>query len=148
MPKKISDVSAPKELLEIHFRQLRHENIELILDACYDGLQKALSPDRPFFSSSRFESPRGNSYSFFHGVKSESTWFHDIHGAIFRFSFECPPSLRGAALTSSNVFEQMKMCALLAVHTKTNEVNVILCEPYSRTNSVSPHQDDNISTKV
>ena len=63
--------------------------------------------------------------------------FHEFMGAMFRLSFECPRKLRGLSIHSSSLLEKGKMCALLAVHDETQEVNVILFEPFLREGTVS-----------
>ncbi|MCJ1327194.1 hypothetical protein MMC10_003861 [Thelotrema lepadinum] len=122
---------APSRLLECHFRQLRHDSIETILDSCYDGLQKAIWPANPIYDH-RQETMRGTHYSFLQEVRFESFMFHEFMGAIFRLSFECPRKLRGLSILSSSLLDKGKMCALLAVHDDTQEVNVLLFESFLR----------------
>ena len=84
----------------------------------------------------RQETPQGNRYSFLQDVKFESMMFNDLFGTIFRVSFECPYKLRGQSLLSSSLLEKSKMCALLAIHDETKEVNVLLFEVYQRETTV------------
>ena len=127
---------APTRLLDCHFRQLRQDNIEGIIDACYDGFQKAIWPAQPIYDH-RQETPRGTRYTFLQDVKFESVMFHEYMGAIFRLSYECPRNLRGPAILSSSMFEKGKMCALLAIHDDTHKINVILFEAFLRESTVS-----------
>ena len=145
MPEKTGQVFSPKDLIEIHFRQLRHESIEIILDACYNGLQLVLSPTASFRLNDRFKTPRRNQHSFFHDVQLEWLGFEERNGAHFCFSFACPEQLRGAGLRLTNVFEEGKMCALLAFDDETNEVNVILFQCLYRTPRVRSGEPDIIT---
>ena len=137
IPRKDTNIcpDAPKRLLDCLFRQTRQDNIEIIIDTCYDGLQKAIWPSVPIYNY-RQETPQGNRYSFLQDVKFESLMFNEFVGAIFRVSFECPYKLRGQALLSSSLLERSKTCALLAIHDETKEINILLFEIYQRETTV------------
>ena len=126
----------PARYLDIQFRQLRHESIEPIVDACYHGLQalvfaKEASPDH------HRETPRGVRYSCFCNVESEELLFHERDGLMARLSYDCPFKLRGRAISKSGIFEEGKMVCLVARHEETEAVNVIMMEVFLRESSVS-----------
>ena len=127
---------APLRLLDCHFRQSRQDNIEAIVDACYDGLQKSIWPSQSQYDY-RQETPRGTRYTYLQDVRFESLMFNENLGAVFRLSFECPRKLRGISILKSRLFEKGMMCALLAVHEDTKQINVLLFESFLRESTVS-----------
>ena len=127
-------------MCDVHFRHLRHENIEPIADACFHALQILVEPtpcSSWLVSGAKLQTPRGVDYQFYTNVAFEGALFTFRDGASVIVSYDCPPGLRGKAMHTSTVFEEGKLCALVAVHEDTNEVNVLLCEVLMRHSTVS-----------
>lgn len=134
MPEKGANLDALK-LLDVHFRQLRFDGTEQIVDACYDAFQRAVWNNNSL--QYRFETPRGVRYSLLGDVKFEGCRYHRYDGALFRLSFDCPSDLRRFALLKSDLFGTQKLCSLIAIHEETSEINVIHFEVKERQPSVS-----------
>ena len=134
MPEKKENMDAAG-LLDVYFRQLRFDETEQIVDACYDAFQRAVWNKSS--SQYRFETPRGVPYSLLGEVKFEGCQYHRFDGALFTMSFDCPQDLRRYALLKSNLFVSQKLCSLIAIHTETSEINVIHFEVKERQPSVS-----------
>ena len=127
----------PSYLVEMHFRQLRFENIQPIIDACYHGLQTVVSSTMNVTSGVKLETPSGGEYSLFHGVELGNIWFDTTSGASFYIKFQCPVHLRNGKLRKSTTLEPGKLCALLVVLDQDHKVDVVLCQIKERSVAVS-----------
>ena len=137
-------LTGPSRLCDLHFRHLRHENIEPIIDACFHGLQTAVEPPNGFLiSGTKFVTPRGVSYSLFTNAIFESALFDLHNGAAVVVSYDCPPQFRGRAMHTATIFEERKLCALIVLHEDNREVNVILCDILMRHSTVSSPENIN-----
>ena len=121
-------------LLDIDFRQLRHDSVEEIIDCCYHASQQLSrlerQPSGPDYDD-RQKSPRGSHYSLFIDVAFEDIMYHDQRGMMLRMSFACPFNLRGRRMGFSNHLEEGMLVALIGL---TNEtfLSVTFMEIYQR----------------
>ena len=120
---------------DIQFRHLREDNVRPIIHSFYDAAQIAVQlSEKPQDSriDYRRETPTGTRYNFFTRAKFENVGFADKHGAVFQLSYDCPKDLRRTAMGTSSVLEEGKLCGLLAIHKKSEQVNIVLCTTYQR----------------
>ena len=129
----------PGKYLDYHFRLVRHENVEPIIDACHHGLQKAVKATTSYgnvIKTHQLETDNGVRYSMFQGVAIQKLFFHEKHGMLVELKFDCPPTLRGSKFNQSKVFEPGMLCSFLAVH-EDGSLNVIHCNIHSAGAEVS-----------
>ena len=118
-------------LLDTQFRQLRYENTEAIIDACYHAAQELLrtmrKPHHLDYDSAQV-TPQGVRYSLFRDVSFEDIGFHERHGITARLSFACPKVLRGRRILTSGHFERGRLTAIVGLDPKSNELSTIFME--------------------
>lgn len=105
-------------LLDIHFRQLRYENVEAIIDSCYHASQqlvRLVHEPQVIDYDDRLVTPRGNRYSLFRDVRFEELAFSYLKGVTVRLSFACPKALRGRRLGSSKQLEDGMLVVLIGL---------------------------------
>ena len=104
--------------LDTLFRQLRHESIEPIIDACYHASQQlaVLAKQTAIVDyDDRMVTPRKGRYSLFHDIAFEDTMFNPSRGLQVRVSFACPRALRGRLMGLSKRFEEGMLVALIGL---------------------------------
>ena len=134
-------------LLDLSFRQLRFESVELIRDICYSAAQisylghqtqsYSLQPSRVGQDSDltldrngvgdfelRHETPTGNRYFLYQGIQVEELLSHESKTVLVRLSFHCPPFMRGRKIHHAGRFDEGMLVALLCLDTKTNLLDV------------------------
>ena len=134
-------------LLDLSFRQLRFESVELIRDICYSAAQISyLGSQTQSYSRQpisvgqisdltlsrngvgefelRHETPTGNRYFLYQGIQVEELLSHESKTVLVRLSFDCPPSMRGRKIHHTGRFEEGMLVALLCLDTKTNLLDV------------------------
>ncbi|KAL6718792.1 hypothetical protein ACLMJK_003026 [Lecanora helva] len=107
-----------KRLLDIHFRQLRYESTECIIDSCYHASQclvKLVKEPRSADYDYRMVTPKGVRYSLFRDVRIEELIFNEKKSITVRLSFACPKALRGRGLGPSKNFEDGMLVALVGL---------------------------------
>ena len=105
-------------LLDIHFRHLRYDNVESIIDCCYHASQQLASMRSVPPSSdydNRMVTPKGFRYSLFQQINFEELIFAPKKALTVRVSFACPKALRGRRLGSTNHFEKGMLLALIGL---------------------------------
>ena len=105
-------------LLDVHFRHLRYENTEALIDACYHASQQLADlTSRPQVSDydDRESTPRGFQYSMFRDVLFEDIRFNFHKGVTLRVSFACPRALRGRRLGPSKHLEDGMLVGLIGL---------------------------------
>ena len=105
-----------RRLMDVNFRQLRYDNTEVIIDACYHASQilvaSAFQPQRSDYDD-RMQTPQGFQYSLYRNIKFESARFHESQGMHIRTSFSCPEALRSRRIISSGRLESGMLVALV-----------------------------------
>ncbi|KAL9102197.1 MAG: hypothetical protein Q9163_002622 [Psora crenata] len=104
--------------LDTLFRQLRYENTESIIDACYHASQQlaVLATQSPTAEyDDRSITPRKSRYSLFRDVAFEDIMFHPSRGLLARVSFACPRALRGRRMGVSGQLEEGMLVALIGL---------------------------------
>ena len=105
-----------QRLLDVHFRHLRYESTESIIDACYHASQRLVTLASEPHSSDyeyRMVTPRGFRYSLFRDVRFEELVFSQKKSITVRVSFACPKALRGRRLGPSKHLEKGMLVALV-----------------------------------
>lgn len=123
MPKKDADADhryppGQARLLDTHFRQLRYESTESIIDACYHASQKLsqlIKEPKVTNYDNRMITPKGFSYSLFRDVAFEELYFDLKKSIQVRVSYACPRALRGGALGLSKQLEEGRLVALVGL---------------------------------
>lgn len=121
-------------LLDINFRQLRHDSVEPIIDCCYHAsqqLSRSNEQRKMTDYNERCRTPKGSHYSFFRDIAFEESIFHDRKGMMLRVSFACPSNLRGRRMGSSSHFEEGMLVALIGLANGT-DLSVTFMEVYQR----------------
>ena len=134
-------------LLDLSFRQLRFESVEIIRDISYSAAQTAflgchhqsnlrqsgvLNHASPMTlqngnvnqSEPRHETPLGNRYFLYHNIQVEELLAHETKSLLVRLSFNCPPFMRGRKIHHTGRFEKGMLVALLCLDTKTNQLEI------------------------
>ena len=126
MPKKGPDTHhhlprGQERLLDIHFRHLRYESTESLIDACYHASQQLtrFASERQVFDyDDRMVTVRGFRYSLFREITFEEIIFNYQKGVTLRVSYACPKGLRGRRLGQSNHLEEGMLVALIGLDEK------------------------------
>jgi hypothetical protein len=106
----------PERLIDTLFRQLRHDNVEVLKDCIYAAAQKLeAADDIPSDYEPRQETPNGNRHYLYWGVEIEELRFDDRKGLFARISYACPKSLRGRKIFKSGRFERGMVVALVGI---------------------------------
>lgn len=121
MPKKELSSShhypcGQQRLLDTHFRHLRYENVESIIDSCYyasQRLTRSLSEPQTADYDDRTTTPKGFHYSEFRDVAFEELIFTHNKAIAVRVSFACPRALRGRWMALSKHLENGMLVALI-----------------------------------
>ena len=123
-----------QRLLDIHFRHLRYENVESIIDCCYHASQqlantRSMPPQSDY--ENRVVTPKGFRYSLFRHVNFEELIFVPWKSLTVRVSFACPKALRGRLLGPTNHFERGMLVALVGLD-QNNSLSTTFMEVYMR----------------
>lgn len=111
--------AGPPRLLDTLFRQLRHDNVESIKDACYSASQK-LATNNGGVSRDyeiRQETRNGTRYYLFWGVQFEELRGDERKGKglVVRVSYNCPTYLCGRKMHSSGHLMDGMLAALVGL---------------------------------
>ena len=135
------------KVLDLHFRHLRYDNTESIVDICYHACQKLTtmgSDLKALDYDDRMQTPRGIQYSMFRNVGFEEVEFHPRHGLTFRLSFACPEPLRGKAMRSAQCLEEGMLAALIGLDTEPSNISVTFVEIVRRESTLAmKHKTEN-----
>ena len=139
MPKKdqssIHHLACGQErLLDIHFRQLRYESTEAIIDCCYHASQRLVelvTRSHELDYDDRMSTPRGCRYSLFRDIAVEELSFNFQKGVTLRVSFACPKALRGLRMGPSKHLEEGMLVALIGLE-KDQSLSTTFMEIYQR----------------
>ncbi len=107
-----------QRLLDVHFRQLRFDNVEPIIDSCYHASQQLtqlISAPQAFDYDDRTSTPKGMRYSLFRDIAFEEQIMSFKGAVTFRVSFACPKALRGLRLGQSKHLEEGMLVALVGL---------------------------------
>ena len=138
MPVKDYASHAPegiKRLTDMHFRHLRYDSTESIIDICYHAIQTLVSLGADLKRANyddRMQTPQGNRYSLFRDVDFVEAQFDEINSLCFRVSFACPKPLRGDGLFKSGCLQQGMMAALIGFDAVKSKVSVTFVEIFRR----------------
>ena len=105
-----------RRLMDVNFRQLRYDNTEVIIDACYHACQilvASASQPPPSDYDDRMQTPQGTQYNLYRNIAFESARFHESQGMHIRTSFSCPEALRSRRIISSGRLESGMLAALI-----------------------------------
>ena len=122
-------------LIDRCFRQLRYDNINGVIDACYHAMQQLVVQQETEGYQDyqhRLETPSGFRYSLFRKVDFEELLFHDSKGVALRVSYDCPRSLQGRRMHSSGLLEEGMLVALVGFDKDVAEVDTIFFEVHLR----------------
>ena len=109
-------VPGQRRLMDINFRQLRYDNTEVIIDACYHASQilvASISQPQLTDYDDRMQTPQGYQYNLYRSISFESARFHESQGMHIRTSFSCPEALRSRRIISSGRLESGMLAALI-----------------------------------
>ena len=140
-----------ERLLDTHFRHLRYENTEPIIDACYDAsqrLSRLVSEPKVLDYDDRMVTAKGSRYSLFRDVAFEEITFDAQKGVSLRLSFACPKSLRGCRLETTKHLEEGMLVALIGLD-DNNDLSTIFMEIWQRqsTNAMRPRTGNDLRGK-
>ena len=130
-------------LVDLHFRHLRYDNTESLIDVCYHVCQcltATPSSPEPAIYEDRMQTPRGIQYSLFRNIDIFEVSFHAAKGLSFRVSFSCPEGLRGNKMHKSTCLEEGMLAALIGYDTVASEVTVCFMEVIRRESTMAMKQ--------
>lgn len=135
-------------LLDTHFRHLRYENTEPIIDACYDAsqrLSRLVSEPKVLDYDDRIVTAKGFRYSLFRDVAFEEITFDAQKGVSLRLSFACPKGLKGSRLETTKHLEEGMLVALIGLD-DNNGLSTIFMEIWQRqsTNAMRPRTGNDL----
>ena len=131
------------KVLDLHFRHLRYDNTESIIDICYHACQNLVTMDSHFKALNYDEcmqTPRGTQYSMFRDIGFEEIEFHRKQGLSFRLSFACPEPLRGKAIHTSHCLEKGMLAALIGLDSENSAISVTFVEVVRRESTLAMRQ--------
>ena len=137
-----------QRLLDIHFRHLRYESTESIIDSCYHASQQLtgiLSGPNLKDYDDRMVTPKGFRYSLFRDVQIVEFIFSDTRAITVRVSYACPRALRGRRLGQSKHLEDGMLIALIgldqdgSLSTTFMEINI-----RQSTEAMKPHTGNDL----
>ena len=129
-----------KRLTDLHFRHLRYDNIESIIDICYHAAQSIVTLGADLETANyddRMQTPRGNPYSMFRNAGFVETQFHERHSLVFRLSFACPEPLRGNGMRKSSCLQEGMLAALIGFDPVKATVSVTFIEIVRRESTMA-----------
>ena len=130
-------------LADLHFRHLRYDNTESLIDVCYHACQ-CLTGTRagpePAIYEDRMQTPRGIQYSLFRNIDIFDVNFHAAKGLGFRVSFSCPEGLRGNKMHKSTCLEEGMLAALIGYDDVASEVSICFMEVIRRESTMAMKQ--------
>jgi hypothetical protein len=143
MPRKNLDqdrflVNGPLRHFDTLFRHLRFDSVETIRDICYHASQNLTStPNHTLVSSeARQETPAGNRYFEYQGVRMEEINIEERKGVIVRLSYDCPEFMRGSSMHNYSRLLEGMLCALICLD-NSSELSVIFLEIHQRQSTMS-----------
>ncbi|KAK2761189.1 hypothetical protein FQN54_001710 [Arachnomyces sp. PD_36] len=132
----------PERLVDTLFRQLRHDNVEILKDCTYAAAQKlASTTDYKSNYDPRQETPNGNRHYLYWGAKIEELGFEDRKGLMVRVSFACPRNMRGRNMFRTGRLEKGMVAALVGLDDDGVSLSVTFFEIVLRqsTNAMEPN---------
>ena len=146
MPKKDKynyTIGGVARLIDLHFRHLRYDNTEPIIDICYHACQYLTRTSPDSISSDydgHMQTPRGLQYSLFHSVNLFETQFREARGVSFRISYACPPGLRGNKLHKSTCLQEGMLAALIGIDPSVSTLSISFVEVLRRESTMAMSQ--------
>lgn len=140
-----------QRLLDIHFRHLRYESTECLIDSCYHASQTLtclVSEPHSHDYDDRMVTMRGLRYSLFRDVVFEEIIFNHQKGITLRVSFACPKGLRGRRLGPSKHLEEGMLVALIGLDGNSS-LSITFMEIYQRqtTDAMRPRSGNDLRGK-
>ena len=130
-------------LADLHFRHLRYDNTESLIDVCYHACQHLTatptSPE-PTIYEDRMQTPRGIQYSMFRNIDIFEVNFKPAKGLSLRVSFACPEGLRGNRMHKSTCLGEGMLAALIGYDDVASEVSVCFMEVIRRESTMAMKQ--------
>ena len=130
-------------LADTHFRHLRYDNTEPIIDVCYHACQWLTIPHETVELSNyddRVQTPRGIEYSLFRAIDIFEVSFQQAKGASIRVSFACPEGLRGNKMHKSKCLEEGMLAALVGYDETASAVSICFLEVVRRESTMAMRQ--------
>lgn len=130
-------------LADTHFRHLRYDNTEPIIDVCYHACQWLTTPHEIVELSNyddHVQTPRGIEYSLFRGIDIFEVSFQQFKGASVRVSFACPEELRGNKMHKSKCLEEGMLAALVGYDEMASVVSICFLEVIRRESTMAMRQ--------
>ena len=130
-------------LADLHFRHLRYDNTESLIDICYHACQfltATITGPEPAIHEDRMQTPRGTQYSLFRNIDIFEVSFHAAKGLSFRLSFSCPEGLRGKRMHKSTCLEEGRLAALIGYDDVASELSVCFMEVIRRESTMAMSQ--------
>ncbi|KAI9844006.1 MAG: hypothetical protein M1837_005941 [Sclerophora amabilis] len=141
-----------QRLLDTVFRQLRHDNVEVIIDICYHAFQTivASSGTDTDGHDTRQVTPRGHRWTGFRDVAFEDMLFHPSKGLIPRLSFSCPTHLKSRRIHTSGLLEHGMLVALIGLYEGTSTLSTTFFEVHLResTDAMNPRGGKGLRSSV
>lgn len=128
---------------DLHFRHLRYDNTESLIDVCYHACQCLTATPagpEPAVYEDRMQTPRGIQYSLFRNIDIFEVSFHATKGLSFRVSFSCPEGLRGNRMHKSTCLEEGMLAALIGYNDIASEISVCFMEVVRRESTMAMKQ--------
>lgn len=143
MPKKNLNephflVNGPMRHFDILFRHFRYDSTETIRDICYRASQNLASAPNEIIMppEPRQETPAGNQYFEYQGVRMEEINAEEKKGMIIRLSYDCPEFMRGNFMHNCGRFQEGMLCALVCLD-DSSELSIIFMEIHQRQSTTS-----------
>lgn len=130
-------------LADLHFRHLRYDNTEPLIDVCYHACQYlTMTPTgvEPSSYDDRMQTPRGIQYSLFRDVDLFEVSFQGAKGVSIRLSFSCPEGIRGNKMHKSTCLEEGMLAALIGYDDVAFTVSVCFMEVVRRESTMAMRQ--------
>jgi hypothetical protein len=102
-------------LVDTHFRQLRYDSVECVIDSTYYACQLLASFKTLDECKNGQETPKGNYFRAYYDVCFEGLGWNSFKGLEVEISFACPPYLQGWKVCTSDVLERGMLVALVGL---------------------------------
>ena len=117
-------------LIDIHFRQLRYDSTESIIDICYHASQCLISISSesamPDYDTCK-RTPMGKQYSLFRDVSFTHSQ-HEPKATMIDVSFTCPERLRERKLFASKELQEGMLAALIGLDKAKTALSITFLE--------------------
>ncbi|KAI9783521.1 MAG: hypothetical protein M1839_003691 [Geoglossum umbratile] len=102
-------------LVDTHFRQLRYDSVESVIDSTYYACQLLASLGALDAGQNSYETPRGNYFRAYYDISFECLGWNSFKGLEVEISFACPPHLQGWEMCTSGVLGRGMLAALVGI---------------------------------